>query len=135
MIYSWGEGHTFGEKWSLFVDKWSIFVDKGANMKVDKLAYMKVDMEVDLVVGKVASMKVDKVANMDFSIIFWAFLCDFFCISQLLFWWNILNFSVKCFVFLGESFWISLWHFLVKFFVFCPGSEIRGLGSGSGQAD
>ena len=68
---------------------------------MDKVAGMKVDMEVDLVVVKVANMKVDKVAdmkvdmvvdmgvdkvaNMDFSIIFWAFLCDFFCISQCFF--------------------------------------------------
>ena len=29
------------------------------HMKVDKVANMKVDMEVDLVVGKVANMKVD----------------------------------------------------------------------------
>ena len=34
-----------------------------------------------------------------------------------IFRWNVMNFSVKCFVFLGEIFWISLWHFLVKWFV------------------
>ena len=58
-------------------------------MKVGKVADMKVDMvddmgvdKVDKVVNRVAHM----VADMDFSIIFWAFLCDFFCISQLLFW-------------------------------------------------
>ena len=43
-------------------------------MKVDKLAYMKVDMEVDLVVRKVVNRVAHMVANMDFSIIFWEFL-------------------------------------------------------------
>ena len=61
-----------------------------ANKKVDKVADMKVDlvvgkvanMKVDMVADMVADMGVDKVADMDFSIIFWAFFGDFFCISQ-----------------------------------------------------
>ena len=69
-------------------------VDKVADMKVDKVADMKVDMvadmgvdkvatmEVDLVVGKVDNKVAHMVAYMDFSIIFWAFLCEIFCISQ-----------------------------------------------------
>ena len=51
-------------------------VDKVADMKVDKV----VDMKVDLVVSKVVNRVAHMVADMDFSIIFWAFLCEIFCI-------------------------------------------------------
>ena len=61
-------------------------VDEAADMKVDMVADMEVDkvatMEVDLVVGKVDNKVAHMVAYMDFSIIFWAFLCEIFCISQ-----------------------------------------------------
>ena len=65
-------------------------VDKVADMKVDlvvgKVADMKVDkvvdMKVDLVVSKVVNRVAHMVADMDFSIIFWAFLGEFFCNSQ-----------------------------------------------------
>ena len=53
-------------------------VDKVADMKVDKV----VDMKVDLVVSKVVNRVAHMVADMDFSIIFWAFLGEFFCNSQ-----------------------------------------------------
>ena len=53
-------------------------VDKVADMKVDMVA----DMEVDLVVGKVVNRGAHTVADMDFSIIFWAFLGEICCISQ-----------------------------------------------------
>ena len=46
------------------------------NMKVDKVA------DMDLVVGKVVNRVAHMVADMDFSIIFWAFLGEFFCNSQ-----------------------------------------------------
>ena len=46
------------------------------NMKVDKVA------DMDLVVGKVVNRVAHMVADMDFSIIFWAFLGEKFCISQ-----------------------------------------------------
>ena len=80
-----------------------LVVVKVANMKVDKVADMKVDMVVDMGVDKVADMEVylvvgkvfnrvaHMVADMDFSIIFWAFLgfsrfflyfSDIFCISR-----------------------------------------------------
>ena len=50
-------------------------------MKVDMVADMGVD-KVDLVVGKLVNRVAHMVADMDFSIIFWAFFGDFFCISQ-----------------------------------------------------
>ena len=52
------------------------------HMKVDLVADMKVDMEVELMVGKVVNRVAHMVADMDFSIIFWAFLAEFFCVSQ-----------------------------------------------------
>ena len=48
------------------------------HMKVDMVADMKVDMEVDLVVGKVVKRVAHMVADIDFSIIFWALLGEFF---------------------------------------------------------
>ena len=55
-------------------------VYKVADMEVDLVADMKVDkmanMEVDLVVGKVVNRVAHMVADIDFSIIFWAFLCE-----------------------------------------------------------
>ena len=44
-------------------------------MNVDNI---KVDMEVDLVVGKVVKRVAHMVADIDFSIIFWALLGEFF---------------------------------------------------------
>ena len=44
------------------------------HMKVDLVA----DMEVDLMVGKVVNRVAHMVADMDFSIFFWAFLCEIF---------------------------------------------------------
>ena len=66
-------------------------------MGVDKVA------DMDMVVGKVVNRVARMVANMDFSIIFWAFLGEIFCISQLIF----LICSVKCFEFFSEMFCIS----------------------------
>ena len=52
------------------------------HMMVDLVADMKVDMKVDLMVGKVVNRVAHMVADMDFSIIFWAFLGEILCISQ-----------------------------------------------------
>ena len=49
-------------------------VDMVANMKVDKAA----DMNVNMVIGKVVNRVAHMVADMDFSIFFWAFLCEIF---------------------------------------------------------
>ena len=68
---------------------------------VDLVADMKVDMEVELMVGKVVNRVAHMVADMDFSIIFWAFL------GFLYFPVNIFNFLVKYFEFFSEMFCIS----------------------------
>ena len=61
-------------------------MDMVADMKVEMVADMGVDkvatMEVDLVVGKVVNRVAHMAADMDFSIIFLAFMGEIFCISQ-----------------------------------------------------